>query len=144
MLHLHTFAGLTLFLGIAFGNPAPVGAALDRLASQQSFSLQEVGVERKRPWSAPHAIRNTYLKYGVEPPDYIEEAVRIADVNIKTYLQENADPKGKGSAPVETIQHDKEYLLKVQVGNHNLSLDLDTGSSDLYVLRSNHPHLRQS
>jgi aspergillopepsin I len=116
----HSSVGLALVWGIATSTATPL-SVLDQLSTRQTFSLEEVEVPRKTPWSAPHAIRNTYLKYGVEPPEYIEEAVRNAAL----------DPPGQGTAEARPIQGDKEYLITVQVGNHNLSLDLDTGSADL-------------
>lgn len=105
---------------IATSTATPLGV-LDQLSARQTFSLEEVEVDRKTPWSAPHAIRKTYLKYGAEPPDYIEEAIRVAE----------KDPPGQATTEALPIQGDKEYLITVAVGNHNLSLDLDTGSADL-------------
>jgi aspergillopepsin I len=118
----HSSVGLALAWGITTNYATPL-SILDQLSTRQTFSLEEVEVERKTPWSAPHAIRDTYLKYGAEPPEYIEEAIRNAAL----------PPPGGGQASAEArlIQGDKEYLISVQVGNHNLSLDLDTGSADL-------------
>jgi hypothetical protein len=94
---------------------------VDLASAGKTFTLDQVAVERKTPWSAAHAIRRTYLKYGVEPPDYFEAAVK------------DIEQTGPGTATVgaRPIKGDTEYLIWAKVGNHNLSLDLDTGSADL-------------
>lgn len=115
-----------ILLGVANGKPTPL-EALDQLAEKQTFSLQTIEVDRKEPRSLLDEITHTYMKYNVEPPSYIEAAVR--------------DTPGAGVAttPAKSIGGDKEYLISVQVGNHNLTLDPDTGSADLYVAPVFHP-----
>jgi len=122
MLSLFSFLGISLIWSVASCSPTPV-EALDQLAGQKTFSIQEVAVDRKEPWFLVDEISRTYLKYGVEPPSYVQAAIRAGP----------AGGPGQASVPVKPIGGDKEYLMSVQVGNHNLTLDLDTGSADLYV-----------
>jgi hypothetical protein len=117
MLSLSPLLGFTLLWVAANCNPTPV-EALDQLSGQKTFSLEQVEVGVKEPLSLAEEISRTYLKYGVDPPLYVEAAVR-------------AGGPGQTSVPVKSIGGDKEYLMSVQVGNHNLTLDLDTGSADL-------------
>jgi len=69
-------------------------------------------------------VLRTHLKYGIEPPAHIEEAVR-------NFEAQAAEP-GTGTVAAKGFKREAEYLINVKVGNHNLSLDLDTGSADLY------------
>jgi hypothetical protein len=102
---------------------AAVSSPLEQLASRKTFTLEQVAVTRQKPWMGPNSMRRAYLKYGVEVPGHVEEAIR----NIE------AEPPGQTSVGVKPVKGEVEFLVPVQVGNHNLSLDLDTGSSDLYV-----------
>lgn len=70
------------------------------------------------------SIRRAYLKYGLEPPEHVETAARMVELA----------PPGQTSVGVRPVKGDVEFLITVRVGNHNMSLDLDTGSSDLYVV----------
>jgi hypothetical protein len=68
------------------------------------------------------AMRSAYLKYGVPVPQHIDDAAEML-----------ANGTNQASVPVRPVKGDVEYLINVTVGNHVLSLDMDTGSSDLYV-----------
>lgn len=116
MLSFSFIFGSAILLGAARCSPTP-SEALDQLAGQKTFSLEQVEVDRREPRSLLDEITRTYLKYNVEPPSYVEAAIR--------------DGPGQASAPAKSIGGDKEYLMSVKVGNHNLTLDLDTGSADL-------------
>ncbi|QDS77639.1 hypothetical protein FKW77_002722 [Venturia effusa] len=111
----------TLFLGGAVSKP------LEQLAKQGRFSLLQVAVPRKVAWSAARDIQRTYLKYGVPVPTHINAAL--------------APPNGTGQStvPVRPVKGDVEYLINVTVGNHVLALDMDTGSSDLWVFSTLQP-----
>ena len=113
---LLSFLALSAFVGLAVSEPI----ALAKLAGKKTFSLGQVAVTRSQPWSAPHSVARTYQKYGVPVPEYINEA-----------LEAMANGTGQASVPVRPVKGDVEYLINVTVGNHQLSLDMDTGSSDL-------------
>jgi hypothetical protein len=123
MFHLHAFVSFSLLWSLASASPT---AVLDKRAGQ-TFSMEQVAVQRTIPWSAPHDIRRTYYKYGVKAPNYVEEAIK----NVEAQW---ANGPGQTTVAVTPFKGDTEYLIKVQVGNHNLTLDPDTGSADLYVL----------
>ena len=63
----------------------------------------------------------TYQKYGLKVPTNVRAVVEAVD-NGTTF-----------SAPTRPVKGDVEYLINVTVGNHVLSLNVDTGSSDLWV-----------
>lgn len=132
-----------ILLGVVSGSPTPL-EALDQLAEKKTFSLQTIEVDRKVPRSLVEEITHTYMKYNIELPEYVETALRIAQDDPEAAAAvapaAAAATGGKASTPAKSIGGDKEYLISVQVGNHNLTLDPDTGSADLYVLSpSQHP-----
>ncbi|KAI5308309.1 Type I transmembrane sorting receptor [Ascosphaera atra] len=57
---------------------------------------------------------------------------------IPTYEKSNGGNE-QGSAKVTPIGGDEEYLVPVTIGGDTLNLDLDTGSSDLWVFSSQAP-----
>lgn len=124
-----------ILLGVANGKPTPL-EALDQLAAKRTFSLPIIEVERE-PRSVLEETIHTYKKYNVELPAYVEAAIRHAQVEPDEddpVANSTRPTKGTATTPAKSIGGDKEYLISVQVGNHNLTLDPDTGSADLYVL----------
>jgi aspergillopepsin I len=92
---------------------------------KQKFTLGQVAVRSKNSWS--HQLRRPYLKYGNNPPAYIEKAIAHYEA-----LSEN----GTTSVGAESYYDDVEYLINAQVGDLNVTLNLDTGSADLSVFSS--------
>lgn len=121
---IHSVASLSLLWTLSTATPT---AFVDNRPGQ-AFTLEQVAVPRAIPWSAPHDMRRTYLKYGVEPPKHLDEVIKNIEAN------NFAVGPGQTTIPVNPFKGDTEYLIKVKVGNHNLTLDPDTGSADLYVL----------
>lgn len=66
---------------------------------------------------AATAHYHTYTKYHRSAPEQIQKAA--------------AADAGTGSVSATAEQYDSEYLCPVTVGNNQLNLDFDTGSSDL-------------
>jgi hypothetical protein len=99
-----------------------VSAFRSELSGKETFSLVETTIERTEPWSGLHAIRKDYVKHGLDIPTQLEEAVnRLA-------------PPGQTTVAATPLPGDREYNVKVQIGNKTFTLELDTGSSDLYVV----------
>jgi hypothetical protein len=120
------FAALLLISSYATSG---LSVSLDGLSSNRlKFTLNQVAVNRtvRHPI---HAQREIYWKYGWEVPDELNQAAE----HLQTVNRLAPPPGSKGKATVvaKSIQNDLEYLIAMQVGNHDLMLDLDTGSSDL-------------
>jgi hypothetical protein len=96
---------------------------LEELVQRRRFTLSQIPVKRATPWYGPNSMRRAYMKYGVGVPEFVNKAAESV-----------GPPPGQTTVGVRPVKGDVEFLISVQVGNHNLSLDLDTGSSDLYVL----------
>lgn len=60
---------------------------------------------------------HTYTKYHAPAPEHVRKAA--------------AADAGTGSVSATAEQYDSEYICPVTVGNDQLNLDFDTGSSDL-------------
>jgi aspergillopepsin I len=122
MLALQSLLTLAVLWGPALATPDPL---VEAFRNKRTFSLQQVPVKRRSVWNGPMSMRRAYMKHGIDVPEHISRAAIEA---------EKMPPVGgKTSVPVRPVKGDVEYLITVGVGNHNLSLDLDTGSSDLYV-----------
>lgn len=121
-----------IIIGLVNGSPTSL-EALDQLAQKKTFSLETIEVDRKVPRTLLDEITHTYMKYNVELPAYVKAASRIAQ-DEPSEADESPAGGGKATTPAKSIGGDKEYLISVQVGSHNLTLDPDTGSADLYVL----------
>jgi aspergillopepsin I len=113
MLNLWSVIAIAFFWGLALSTP------LEQIAQRKTFTLDQVPIKRAIPWSGPSSMRMTFLKYGIKVPSNIEEAAT------------GAIEPGQATASARPSRNDIQYLINVQVGNHNMSLDLDTGSSDL-------------
>ena len=100
-----------------------MSAPLEQLAAgKKAFTVQEAAVSSSDHLSCAEEMQRTYLKYGLEVPSEIRYALQEELVN---------PPAGQASVKTWPIYDDLEYVMNVQVGSHNLSLNLDTGSSDL-------------
>lgn len=84
----------------------------------------------------PLSIKKTYLKFGKPVPDWLEAAV--ANVTAGTSLFERATGSAT-TTPIDSL--DDAYVTPVQIGTpaQTLNLDVDTGSSDLWVFSSSTP-----
>lgn len=93
------------------------------------------------------AREKAYLKYNAALPEELTVAVSrvrqsfraaLAELDIDINLK---DKRATGSAATTPEAYDVEYLTPVQIGSpaQNLNLDIDTGSSDLWVYSSETP-----
>ncbi|KAI9810108.1 MAG: Type I transmembrane sorting receptor [Pycnora praestabilis] len=78
--------------------------------------------------NGPTALSNTYLKYNKQLPADVASAAANND----------------GTVTATPEQYDEEYLCPVTIGGQTLSLDFDTGSSDLWVFSSELPSSEQT
>lgn len=126
VLAMQSFVTLAVLWGAAVAVPEPLKQAFN---NKQTFSVQQVPVARTSRWNGPMSMRRVYMKYNLQVPKWVDKAAEEAET-IPAFTPQVG---GKTSIPVRPVKGDVEYLITAQVGNHNLSLDLDTGSSDLYV-----------
>lgn len=86
--------------------------------------------------SGPIALANAYKKYGIPIPPALQRAAE-RDMNAVSY-----DKRATGSVVANSDKHDLAYLCDVTIGTpgQRLTLDFDTGSSDLWVFSTETPN----
>lgn len=122
---------------------APVKSAARGQASLKQ--VRNAGYNAKYSRHGALAVEKAYLKYNAVMPEELTSAVsRVRetfratladlDINIK-------DKRATGSAVTTPEEYDVEYLTPVQIGSpaQTLNLDIDTGSSDLWVYSTETP-----
>lgn len=123
IMSLFLFSAIAALSGLAAAEPI----SMDKLAGQRnSFTLEQHAVPRRHIWTPPQRMARTYQKYGVPVPFHIKDAMAA----YANGSMEDTGP-GESTVPVVPVKGDVEYLINVTVGNHQLALDMDTGSSDL-------------
>ena len=79
------------------------------------------------------AVDRTYRKYGITPPGSQEDVANTAPATTNEKATTGGSGTGVGDVSATAGTHNSEYLCPVTIGGQTLYLDVDTGSSDLYV-----------
>lgn len=97
------------------------------------------------------ALEKVYLKFNAQLPDDLTSTVSRIRANLVESLaslgvdvvkgEKEREARSTGSAVTTPEEYDVEYLTPVQIGSpaQTLNLDIDTGSSDLWVYSSETP-----
>lgn len=101
-------------------------------------TLKQVRNQRgHKAFNPARATYRTFLKYGVPAPDYIKKAVaHIDEEQEEAFARIKRDTGSAAAIPINEV--DIAYVTPVTIGTppQTLMLDLDTGSSDLWVFSS--------
>lgn len=82
----------------------------------------------------PSDLARMYRKYNIDLPRDVEAVVNTKNNN-------NNNNNSNGDNVVTIASNDMKYLTPVKIGGQTLNLELDTGSSDLWVFS---PHLSRA
>lgn len=129
---------LALFLGETSAAPAPKSGDHDK--------IHRLSTDSVRVRNGLAAIDKAYVKYGWEKPSGLTEAaaaykkIEVSKGGAAPATSNQMYSGGSGSAygtvTATPTTHDSEYLCPVVVGGQTMQLNVDTGSSDLYVFGS--------
>jgi len=105
--------------------------------SGNTFSLNQVRNPNFAGRSGPIALARTYFKHGKEVPESLRTVVAKVRASRAPHHKRQSD-KGRpdeDSADAEPQLGDEEWTVPVSIGTppQGFKLDLDTGSSDLWV-----------
>ena len=94
-----------------------------------TFSILQERVRATIPSNGREALRRAYAKYGIPLPDPIERRYQRGSAEALPFPNGDTYP-------------DDEYIERICIGSpgQDLKVNLDTGSSDLYVLQISPPH----
>lgn len=98
-----------------------------------TFSLTQVRNEAFAP-HGPLALAKAYKKHGIPIPEDVRNAVA-------RFREAMPNKRSSGSAMATPQEYDVEYLTPISIGTppQNLTVDVDTGSSDLWVFSTEMP-----
>jgi hypothetical protein len=82
-------------------------------------------IDKRSPLAGPDAMAKAYKKFGFQLIN------RQANVTAGT---------GQGQVQAAPEPNDAEYLSQVSIGGQTVTMDFDTGSSDLYVVIPRRPN----
>ncbi|KAK4696137.1 hypothetical protein P7C71_g1735, partial [Lecanoromycetidae sp. Uapishka_2] len=122
----------TYLLASASAAPASRDIAYSKVHRQAILSTPKNGVI---------ALAQTYEKYGVQKPDGLTAAAtaeRLAIPGPAVVNEKVATAYGKntGETVATEVNDNIEFVVPVTVGGQTLNLNVDTGSSDLWVFNS--------
>lgn len=132
-----THLGLTIFLAAASALALALPPEGNGLSSENGRATLRQARNPRYRFNGARQIYRTYLKYGVPVPDNIIKAVANTDALYSAEVK-----RATGSAQAVPIQDvDVAYTTPVTIGTppQTLHLDIDTGSSDLWVFSSRTP-----
>jgi len=137
---MFTFAAiLTIVLAVrVIGSAIPPRDATSKTKPEAAiklgaFSLTQVRNEAFVP-HGPLALAKVYKKHGIPIPNDVRDAVA-------RFRKTRPIKRATGSATATPQEHDVEYLTPISIGTppQNLTVDVDTGSSDLWVFSTEMP-----
>ncbi|OKL57616.1 Aspartic protease pep1 [Talaromyces atroroseus] len=117
---------LFLLLSASFA-VAAIAAPTATNQTAKSFSIGQIAVPKNQSSSPASYLAKAYRKYGVAVPSNVASAAAL----------------GATGSVSATSYEEVEYVIPVTVGESQLTLDLDTGSSDLWVYSSKTPALER-
>ncbi|GAB1313674.1 Endothiapepsin [Madurella fahalii] len=128
--------------GLGSALPPRIGTTVISNGNDAGFAKGRTTIKQARNpnhhyFNGARSVYRTYLKYGVPVPDYLLKAV--AETDKLNGVEVKRDTGSAPAVPIDVI--DIAYVTPVTIGTppQTLNLDLDTGSSDLWVFSSHTP-----
>lgn len=131
--------------GLGSALPPRIGTTVISNGNDAGFTKGRTTIKQARNphhryFNGARSVYRTYLKYGVPVPDYLLKAV--AETDKLNGVEVKRDTGSAAAVPIDVI--DIAYVTPVTIGTppQTLNLDLDTGSSDLWVFSSHTPRIQ--
>ncbi|KAJ5690536.1 aspergillopepsin A-like aspartic endopeptidase [Penicillium macrosclerotiorum] len=135
---MRLFLSLALLLSLSIDTLA-APTSLHPQRRKRSFQVERV---KRNDYVAhgPHALRKAYRKFGIASTNFTGiELDDFEPFEIKTSAvstnQNSAttEPDQTGAVSATSVQSDVEFVSPVTIGGQTITMDFDTGSSDMYA-----------
>lgn len=131
---MHLLLSLIFLLSLSY-HALSIPTATRHQRHGRSFSVKRV---KRSDYVAygPVALRKAYRKFGI-PTNFGAndlndfEPLDMKHISPVAGNQATAQPDDTGIVSATSIQHDIEFVSPVTIGGQNISMDFDTGSSDM-------------
>lgn len=132
---MHLLLSLLLFLSLSYDALA-LPTALRPQRRSRSFHVERV---KRGDYVAhgPSALRKAYRKFGITPMNFTGidlDDFEPYDLNLANAVSSNQnsqDTDQEGSVSATSVQSDVEFVSPVTIGGQEITMDFDTGSSDM-------------
>ncbi|KAL7934953.1 aspartic peptidase domain-containing protein [Trichoderma chlorosporum] len=115
----------------------PRGEIIPSTDEGKTFSISQIHNERYRGQSVPASYIAALAKYSPQIPEHIKHVIKVnPDLHRRFGALLNAGNQTGTAVATPAPGADSEYVLPVKIGTpaQTVPLNLDTGSSDLWVL----------
>lgn len=126
------------FLAATLAMTDAVAAAPPRMTiptNGATYSVNQIRNVKHKEKHGTLALEKAYLKFKATMPDDVSSAVTRIRAKLALNQRQRKAGRATGSAVTTPEDYDVEYLTPVEIGTpaQTLNLDIDTGSSDLWV-----------
>lgn len=127
---------LSLILCLVLSVNVLAAPAPQPVRKSRSFHIERV---KRSDYVAhgPVAIRKAFRKFGITPVDF--QNITLKDFEpfehqafrVKSNQASIDEPDQTGAVSATSVQNDVEFVSPVSIGGQTVTLDFDTGSSDM-------------
>ncbi|ORY58913.1 aspartic-type endopeptidase-like protein [Pseudomassariella vexata] len=135
------FLLIASLVGAGVGTAVPPRARIGTTDLNHNAGAGKVSIKQvargKKIFNGALSVKETYLKFGIPVPEYLEQAVQ-------NFAVDRRDTGSVSANPID--EYDDAYVSPVSIGTppQTLDLDFDTGSSDFWVFSSETPSTQVS
>ncbi|KAF3351485.1 hypothetical protein VD0002_g2845 [Verticillium dahliae] len=122
-----------LGLFVLLAEASPVRPDTRNTVQKRSFLVPRVKNENFQGHNGPRQLLRAYRKYSMPVPQGLEETVARQTAQAKLKARRG---NGTGGVKATPIRNDVEYVSPIKIGGQTVTVDFDTGSSDLWVFTS--------
>lgn len=131
---MHHLSSLLFTILLASTSASPVSPLVKRDPTAYSKVHRQV-IPGSGPRDFTRARNRACLRYNLECQSQAQEELVTNTASTAPANEKLATGGGSGSGEVTAtpVNHDSEYICPITVGGQTLNVNIDTGSSDLYI-----------